>query len=958
MPGLAISLLGPKLITQDGKPVGTFTYQKAIALLAYLAVEASFAHSRQALVGLLWPDLPNAAALTNLRQVLADLRRAIDGETTAQPFLLVTRESVQLNGNSDVQLDATAFLHFCSGCESHRHRQIDRCRVCIARLEEAIRLYRGDFLSGFSVEGAAPFEEWVTLRREQFHRRAQQILAHLVNYHLRSGDDEKAQFYLRRQVELEPWNEEAHQQLMRLFARNGQRSSALLQYETCQRILHTELGVEPAPPTQALYTQLRAGLPLAEETNTQQGRYWQNLPQAATSLVGRAQELEQLGELLSDPAHRLITILGPGGIGKTRLALAAAAEHALGFRNGVLFVSLVGMSDVHFLPNAIIAALDTPMPNQRTPQEQVLTFLHDQELLLLLDNYEQFLPDVAFLTQLLRAAPAVTILVTSRERLAMHAEYLFELAGLDYPRTPLNGISGAALEEYSALRLFVQRVRQVQRNFVLTTTDIAAILRIGRMTEGMPLALELAAAAVRSHPCAAIAAALESGQQVLATQIRDLPERQRSMQAVFQHSMRLLSADEHRAFCSLALFRGGFTADAAQEVAGASLPMLAALVDKSLLRVSPTYRYDMHELMRQFAERELDASYTASQVQERYHAYFIRMTQAASAGLEGTQSGTWIARLEPEIDNLRTVLQKLRNESPADALRMAFNIYWFWHSRSYLQEGLVWFTSLSAPDVPVSPFFRADVYRATSFFALCLNKVEEALAWITKSLALFKTLDMKVRQNAEGYIYALTSLTFVFLFQAEYEQALATSHQARQLAQALDSDYFVAVALYGAGETYCMQERYDQARQSYEESLALMREIGDLRLIGHRLARLANVAAAQGHLEQARLLNREVLNNYTACQDQVGLTMALLVAVRLANQDGDFQRAALLLGATDKILDTALIVRTWPQDRRSYDASVALLRAQLGASVYEQQWATGKTLSLEQTVSLALFNQA
>ncbi len=170
----------------------------------------------------------------------------------------------------------------------------------------------------------------------------------------------------------------------------------------------------------------------------------------------------------------------------------------------------------------------------------MLIFLRDQELLLLLDNYEQFLPDVTFLTQLLRSAPGVTILVTSRERLALQAEYLFEIEGLAYPQSG-RAVSGNELSEYSALQLFVERARQVQRNFATTSTDVAAILRIGRITEGMPLALELAAAALRAHPCTVIASALESGQQLLSTQMRDLPERQRSMQAVFAHSMRLLS---------------------------------------------------------------------------------------------------------------------------------------------------------------------------------------------------------------------------------------------------------------------------------------------------------------------------------------------------------------------------------------------------------------------------------
>jgi tetratricopeptide (TPR) repeat protein len=289
---------------------------------------------------------------------------------------------------------------------------------------------------------------------------------------------------------------------------------------------------------------------------------------------------------------------------------------------------------------------------------------------------------------------------------------------------------------------------------------------------------------------------------------------------------------------------------------------------------------------------------------------------------------------------------------------MAFDLFWFWHSRSYLQEGLDWFSSLSSLNPPVSSSLQADVYRATSFFALCLNRVEEAMAWISKSLTLYRTLDMTERETAEGYVHALSRLTFVYLFRAEYEQALAVSHEALKIAQEMGSKRFVDVALYGAGEVYVMQERYDQAQQSYEESVSLLQASGNLRAVGQRLGRLANIAAAQGHLEQARELCCQALTIGVECQDHVGLTMALLVAVRLANLGGNFQRAALLLGATEIILDANPIVRTWPQDRRSYSASVAILRQQLGASLFEQQWAKGRALSFEQTVTLALSDHA
>jgi DNA-binding SARP family transcriptional activator len=212
---------------------------------------------RDALVGLLWPELPDVAARTNLRQALANLRETIGDATATPPFLLITRDAVQLNPRSDYDLDVAAFTERLAACASHAHRHLERCRSCAARMEQAVTYYRGDFLAEFALGDSAPFEEWQLLLREQLHQQALAALAHLAEYHERRGDDEPARRYAERQIELDPWREEAHRQLIRLLARGGQRSAALAQYETCRRVLARDLDVEPAAETTALYKRIR-----------------------------------------------------------------------------------------------------------------------------------------------------------------------------------------------------------------------------------------------------------------------------------------------------------------------------------------------------------------------------------------------------------------------------------------------------------------------------------------------------------------------------------------------------------------------------------------------------------------------------------------------------------------------------------------------------------------------------
>ncbi|MEZ4731002.1 MAG: BTAD domain-containing putative transcriptional regulator [Caldilineaceae bacterium] len=639
---LQLTLFGSPEVRFNGQTVTGFRSSKAQALLYYLAVTGR-PHTRPTLAGLFWGDQPEAAARTSLSKCLSNLRDLV-GDA-----VLVDRQTVAFNRHQPYHLDTEGFLAGMGQPPTP---------ATLSTWQAALGLYRGDFLEGFYVREAPDFEQWVLVQRAHYREAVLHGLHTLANYYEQQGDLPQAITHTRRLLTLEPWREEAHRQLMTRLARSGQRAAALAQFETCRRVLEEELAVEPAAETVALVEAIREDkfdkvtgtqrVSEGDRVNARPDRHPVTLsplhpvsfalPIPPTPLIGRECELAELAELIGNPQCRLITISGPGGMGKTRLALAAAADQRVNFEQSAVFVPLAGVSSAQFLPQAILTALNVPLRDDLTPQQQLLATLAHQERLLLLDNYEQLLPAIELVVDLLHYAPGLTLLVTSRERLALQAEHLVELTGLAYPyRQSLQPKAQSRSEwsEYAAVQLFLQRVRQIQPRIVPTDEEMAAVVGICAMTEGMPLALELAAAMTRTQPLVTLVRTLAEGQPQLSSRLRDLPERHRTMTAVFDHSWQLLAAEEQQVLAALSVFRGGFAMTAAEQVANANGAILMALIDKSWLRCSPNGRYEIHELARQYASQHLFAFNEFDAVQKRYTDYFLQLSEVAQSAMEG-----------------------------------------------------------------------------------------------------------------------------------------------------------------------------------------------------------------------------------------------------------------------------------------------------------------------------------
>ncbi len=919
MPRLSLHLLGPARVTLDDRPVSDFATDKARALLFYLAVEAGSAHRREALTGLLWPDQPEERARQSLRQALLNVRQALGGDEASDALLLATRDAMGLRPGADVWLDVAVFSEEMAACERHRHRRLASCRPCLERLRRAVALYRGDFLAQFHLADSDIFEEWAVLRREWLHRRAVEALSYLADYHERRGEWGAAREYATRQVQLEPWREEAHRQLMRLLALEGQRSAALAQYEACRRALHNELGVEPAAETSALFARIRAG----DRPGTVVPPV--SLPVAPTSFVGRAAELAELGDLLVDPDCRLVTLVGPGGIGKTRLALQVAADQLGAFAHGVYFVPLAAVDSAEQLVAALADAVQLALRDQDDPRQQLLRYLGGKEMLLVLDSVEHIPAAAAMLAEILRRAPGVVLIVTSRERLDLQEEWVFDLQGLDCPAE-----GSRELEGYSAAELFVQRARRVQRTFAPSPDEAALVAQICRLLEGNPLGLELAASAVASRSCREIASEVARGLDVLATMLSNVPERHRSVRASIDYSWGLLREAERTAFRRLAVFRGRFSREAVLQVTEATPAVLSVLVRKSLLRHDPAGGFDLHVLLRQYAGERLAALPEEEKATRLRHTrHYADLMERASERLRGADWKGALASISAEIEEARQAWQvSLQRGWDREAEQILPALYLFYRVCGRCQEGadLLGLAVERWSGLPAQAGALARVLSRQGTLRYYQRLLPQARRALERSLAIldpagppgeliFALVNLAQVARGEGRYEeacrlaerglelsrqagdawgigsALLLLSMVRHHAGVVEQSEAFLVEGLSVARSSGDPFLLMGTLNALGDLACHRGEYARGEALFAECLALSREMGHLYNVALHCNNLGTALHSVGRYDEARAAYLESLQICRQVNDPSGQAVALSNLGEVASALGQHERA-------------------------------------------------------------------
>ncbi|MBC7227026.1 MAG: tetratricopeptide repeat protein [Thermoflexales bacterium] len=913
MPRLALTVLGSLAITLDDQPVAHLESDKVRALLVRLALEPERAFRRETLSALLWPEAAPPQAAQNLRQALYNLRR-----TLGEPFFLVTPQTVQFNATADVAIDALTWRHLWDETQMHRHRRRETCRPCLERLAQAAALYRGDLLAGFALKDCPAFDDWMAIEREQLHVQALEALTLLAQAAERRGDYPSAQGYLRHLLALEPWQEAAHRQLMRLLVLDGRRAAALEQFEICRHTLSEELGLEPTAETRALYARIRAGEPLSAAMPVPLGQP-ADLPLSLTSFIGRKRELTLLAERLGDPAYRLITLTGPGGVGKTRLALQLAAALADQFADGVSWVPLsdaVGETD---LIAAIARALRLRLSGAQDLRAQLLHALrHDRrDLLLVLDNFEQLLPvgGVTLVLEMLRAAPRLTLLVTSRERLNVQAESVFPLEGLD-----------CATPTAEAAQLFAERAGRARMDFTVSAAQQATVAEICRLLEGSPLGIELAAAWMSVMSPEDIVAAIQSTHDFLASTCPDLPNRHRSLRAVFEQSWQMLSPPEQAALMQVSVFHGGFQAESAQQVADVAPATLISLVRKSLLfPAGPRGRYALHGDIRYYAAEKLAAQPSiAQEVEARHAAYFADLVHQRENALRGHRQQAVQAEIESELHNVLAAWDwAIAHGDEALLTRLMHGLFAFYESKSWFREGAAVFQpalervrEAARADPTAAALLRrllgrqAVFYRQLSQYAAAFDLLQEALAlpelpadeehaflvyqqswvaflqaqyaqaqaWAEESLQRYRALGQPVGIGDSLYLLGWTAYEL-----GDFARAEALCREAQAVCGEADYAWGVQYAVYGLGLVRRAQGDYAAARQCFAQNLAFCEQIGYLWGVAQARINLGLTALTQGAVEEAEthfqkslLIGEQIGNGWVSAQSDNGLSSAAL----------------------------------------------------------------------------------
>ncbi len=903
MANLTLRMLGAFSMDRDGRPI-RFGYDKMRALLAYLSVEHERPHRRQSLAALFWPEHDKRTALGNLSQALYKLRRALGDRGAEVPLLRVNPQTLQLNPDAEIWIDAVEFANLIGACRSHTHVDPATCGDCLARLSQTASLYRGPFLNGIAVDDSPEFDEWLLMVRERYQRLAGETLRTLANGFEHREQHDKALDYARQRIHLEPWEEEGHRQIMRLHLATGDRSAALSQYEACRRVLATELAVEPSAATTALYQHIRnldaEHAPTADQNN---------LPTPLTPLIGRADELAALKARLALPSCRLITLVGPGGSGKTRLAIEAAAQSALRFAHGVLFVPLVSVDTADAVAPALANALDLSLAGNEKPYARVIDYLRRRQMLLLLDNFEHLIGCQSLVVDILRAAPQVKILITSRARLNAPAEQVIAVSGLQIPQ-PLSQATTVApslLAETGAVSLFLYHVRRERPDYVPEPDSLDAIVCICRLVAGMPLGILLAAAWMDVLAPAEIAARLAgdtgdvdtAGIDLLETDSPGLPERQRSIRAVFEHTWSLLTPPDQRVFAALSVFRGSFTYNAAKAVAKATLRQIKSYIDRSLLQRHTDGRYEIHELLRQYAFEQLsDCPTELDRAADRHATFFSDLAHDLGEALRGSRQLEAVKAMDGDADNMRIAWEWAVQRGHFAVIEQAMDgLLAFYGWRGHLQTAdrmchlaRELFERDGQP-TPNRTYARLLTWHA--HFLRLLGHIDKARALLDQSIDMLgepndgDLVTYNARAATLGEMSALEQ-------EADRTVSDRLSDQSLALYRRAANRWGTAMALHHRGQVVALMSDFDSAQRFLMECLTLSQSLGDRRLTAAVLRDLANVHGRQGRLARGEELGRQSIAIYEELGDRFSAAICTVEFAALMAYAGHFERALRL----------------------------------------------------------------
>jgi predicted ATPase/DNA-binding SARP family transcriptional activator len=894
-------ILGPVEALVDGSPT-PLGAPKQRALLALLLVNRRRVVPTEHLIDGLWGEQPPASALQSLQVYVHGLRRALGAErieTAGRGYRAAVTEA---------ELDLDRFEQLLA--RGRAALEAGRPDDAADELREALALWHGAPLAGLPEEArrAAEADRLEELRLTGLELR--------LDAELGCGRHDAVVAELERLTIEHPYRERFLQQRLLALYRCGRQAEALEVYRDARTVLAEELGLEPSPASQELERAILRQDPelAAPEPPARTAR---PLPVPPTPLVGRRLELAAVGALFRDEGARLVTLTGPGGTGKTRLGLALAHALEPELRDGAVFVNLAPVSSPELLLPTIAEALDVREGAQPLA-EGVTAHLRERRLLLVLDNLEQLLPAAPVVGELLAAAPRLWILATSRAPLRLAAEREYPVPPLE---TPDAALPFEDLVAADALRLFAARARAVYPDFELDEANAPEIARVCKRLDGLPLAIELAAARSKLLAPGEILARLEREPHLLPAGPRDAPARQQTLAATIRWSYDLLGPEERIAFARLAVFAGGCTLEAAEHVCKTTLETLAGLVDHNLVRRRDN-RFVMLATVRAFAAERLEEAGSAA-VRLRHAEWLTELAETmAQRTFEGEDVRTWLDRIQPEHDNIRAALEWSLNEDPEIALRLASALRLFWEVRGHFSEGSRWLEAAMPFADRAAPRVKLRALSSSGTIAFRVGGHDLAHDRFSAALELARELD------DENWIARLLSdVGTVAAVREEWDVASEMLEESAALFRKLDIPSRLGTVLGNLGHIAAQRGDYERAIEVSEEALAL--ESSHKQNAAITTYNLGSHNLHAGNLERAR----EWLDRAIALTLELGfkevMAYSLAAYARLCLLEGDAIRAAHLAGIADRLLDEAGL-RLQPREQALFEEAKEAARQELG----------------------------
>jgi len=871
---LKIRLLGGFRILYGEEPVRGVHSLRLQSLLAYLTLYQDIPHQRQHLAFLFWPDGSEKQARTNLRKLIHRLRRAFP---QVEEFLELAGQTLRWRAAADIQTDVAVFERaLASADQAEKQGNVEALEQW---LQSAMDVYRGPLLP-------ACYDNWIITHRERLQFAYYRSLERMLSLMEQQGKLRQAISCAELLLQHEPLRESVYRQLMRLHVLNGDRAEALRVYHTCAAVLQRELRVTPSPATRQQFQEL---FKFEEAVPS-------NIPSEPTAFVGRKRELDRIVRDLQRDDCSLLTLSGPGGVGKTRLAIQVAlrieSQHRARFPDGVFFVSLDAVDSRSAMLSAIAESIHFDFYRPPWPERQLIDYLREKTCLLILDNFEHLIDQggTEFLLEILQQAGNVKLLVTSRARLNVQPEWVFQVEGMRYPA---EGVEPAG-EQHDAVQLFAASARRSRSNFTVADQNLRWIRQICRLVEGHPLAIELAAAWVKVLSCQEIAAEIERNLDVLSTTYRHVSRRQQSIRAVLDQSTRMLHPETSRILSNLGVFPGSFTRQAARIIAGADLRSLSELVDKSLLKRNPAGRYALHALIRRYARQELDTHPRRKRrLQDLHSRYFLDFLQERSVVLKGNEQPAALDDISEEFENIRQAWQwALENGMLPEMDAALESLCIFFDVRGRFQEGILLFDEAAAcyarfPENSGEKTVLAKIQARLGALRLGLGRLDEAAELLQNSLEVFRARRMPLEMaNCLNYMGVLRAS------RGRFGEATHFCLESLSIYRQENDQYGVARVLNNLGGFARAQGDFAHAQEYYRQSLALHRQIENLRGVAGVLNNLGNVALDLGDPETAQRFYRESLEQKERLGDRRGTAFTLNNLGYLAYSAGDYEDAS------------------------------------------------------------------